>query len=432
VTTSTIEPVAAERSRPRRRLRARDLRWVGLCFVVALVVRVAFVIAVERPSFAYNDAFFYHAFGDALADGRGYVGVFGAPTARWPPGWGFVLSLVYRVTGAKPLAGELTNAVFGALTVPLLFVVARRAFGRAEAAVAAAWLAVLPGPILWADLLFSETFYTFVLVAFFALLAVLPTRWWAIALLGVAVGLAALVRGEGLFLALPALAYWYRQVPARTWVLRAAVLGAAIVVTLVPWTLRNLARLDSVTPISSNVGATMWAGHNPTAFGGATYYPAEGRCGLAAMNEADSSDCLQDEAIDYMVHHPVRELELIPLKLIHLNRGDGEVLDLVNEAQPGEEPALDHAQEVRLGVLANAGYYALLALAVASVTLLRRRLWANPLSRAVLVTVITALFLYGFLYFGSYRYRLPLEPLMILLAAPLVTGVWRQRRAIRC
>ncbi len=414
-----------------RVLRSKDLRVATLCFVVALVLRVALVLAIERPSFGFNDAFFYHSFGQSLAEGDGYVRVDGTPTAQWPPGWGFMLSLVYRFTDSSPLSGELLNAVFGALTVPLLFVVARRAFGRAEAAVAAAWLAVLPGPILWSDVLFSETFYTFVVVAFFALLAVLPTRWWAVVLLGVAVGLAALVRGEGLFLALPALAYWYRQAPLRTWVARAAVLGGAMVLTIAPWTIRNAVRLDSFAPVSSNVGATLWAGHNPTAYGGPTYFVDYDRFGNDTVKrETESSKYLRAEALDYMIHHPFRELQLIPLKLVHMNRGDAEVLELVNSAGPGDEPPLDRFQEIRLEVVANVGYYGLLTLTVVAVALLRRRLWRQPLTRAALVTIITALVLYGFLYFGSYRYRFPLEPLMILVSAPLVTGVWRNRRSI--
>lgn len=403
-----------------------------LTFTVALALRVAFVIAVERPSFGFNDAFFYHSFGKSLAEGRGYVRIDGTPTAQWPPGWGFVLSLLYRITGAKPLAGELLNAFFGALTVPLLFVVARRAFGRAEAAVAAGCLALLPGPVLWTDVLFSETFYTFVVVAFFALLAVLPARWWGVVLLGVAVGLAALVRGEGMFLALPALAYWYRQMGLRAWFARAAALAVLLALTIAPWTIRNAVRLDAFAPISSNVGATLWAGHNPSAYGGPTYYTDYERFGDDTIRrETKSARYLRGEALDYMVHHPVRELQLIPLKLVHMNRGDSEVLELVNSAAPGDEPPLSGVEEVRLEVLANVGYYGLLTFTVASVALLRRRLWRQPLSRAALVALITALVLYGFFYFGSYRYRFPMEPLMILVAAPLVTGVWRSRGAIQ-
>ncbi len=42
---------------------------------------------------------------------------------------------------------------------------------------------------------------------------------------------------------------------------------------------------------------------------------------------------------------------------------------------------------------------------------------------------LTALFLYGFLYYGNYRYRLPYEPLMVLVAAAFLTQLWDWRRA---
>ncbi len=409
----------------------KDVRIVAICFLVALALRLAFVMIVERPSFSFTDAFFYHFYGESLAEGRGYVRVDGSPTAQWPPGFSFLLSLVYRLFSADPLNGEILNAVLGALTVALLYVVARRAFGRAEAVVAAVWMAVLPGPILWADVLFTETFYTFMLVAFFAMLAVLPTRWWAVFLLGVVVGMSALVRGEGLFLALPALALWWRQTNLRTLGARAAVLGAARVLAITPWTIRNAVQLDTFAPVSSNVGATLWAGHNPAAYGGPTYYQDYERFGDDIVKrEVESAKYLRGEALDYMVSHPVRELQLIPLKLIYLNRGDAQVLELVNSAAPGDRKPLKRTDEIRLEVLADIGYYGLLTLTVISVALLRRDLWRRPITRAALVAMITSLVLYGFLYFGSYRYRFPLEPLMILVAAPLVTSVWRTRSTL--
>jgi hypothetical protein len=425
----------------------KDVRLVAICFLVALALRLAFVIIIERPSFGFNDASFYHFYGDSLAEGRGYVRVDGSPTAQWPPGFSFLLSVVYRLFGTDPLNGEILNAVLGALTVALLYVVARRAFGRAEAAVAAAWLAVLPGPILWADVLFSETFYTFMLMVVFALLAVLPIRWWAVFLLGLVVGAAALVRGEGLFLALPALAFWWGVAeggdqgggrgrwtwPAnlRTLTARSAVLGAAMVLAITPWTIRNAIRLDTFAPVSSNVGATLWAGHNPSAYGGPTYYQDYERFGDDIVKrEVESAKYLRGEALDYMVNHPVRELQLIPLKLIYLNRGDAEVLELVNSAAPGDREPLKRTDEIRLEVAANVGYYGLLTLTVISVALLRRDLWRRPITRAALAAIITSLVLYGFLYFGSYRYRFPLEPLMILVATPLLTRVWRARPAL--
>jgi hypothetical protein len=36
-------------------------------------------------------------------------------------------------------------------------------------------------------------------------------------------------------------------------------------------------------------------------------------------------------------------------------------------------------------------------------------------------------FLYGFVFYGNFRYRAPLEPLMILLAAPVLVRLWDVR-----
>jgi hypothetical protein len=96
-----------------------DARWAIGLFLVAAGARLAFVIAVTRPTFPhggtlpFNDMLFYHDTAKALADGRGYISFDAQPTARWPPAFPFLLSLVYRVAGAKPGAGEAMNALLG-------------------------------------------------------------------------------------------------------------------------------------------------------------------------------------------------------------------------------------------------------------------------------------------------------------------------------
>ena len=84
----------------------------------------------------------------------------------------------------------------------------------------------------------------------------------------------------------------------------------------------------------------------------------------------------------------------------------------------------------RIGVVADAAYYSLLALTLLGVVLLGRSFWATRLGRALATSFLTALVLYGFVYYGNYRYRLPYEPLMIVVAATLVTRLWRSRRTI--
>ena len=61
-----------------------------------------------------------------------------------------------------------------------------------------------------------------------------------------------------------------------------------------------------------------------------------------------------------------------------------------------------------------------------------RRLWRfHPLMRGVLAYLAASLVTYGFVYYGQFRYRLAMEPLMILVATPLIVSVWQRRRALR-
>lgn len=406
-------------------------RWAALLFVVALALRVAFVLAVHRESLGFNDTLFYHSSATLMADGQGYADFNGAPTARWPPAYTFLLSLLYRAFGADYLAGELFNAVIGAAAVPLLMLVALKVFGRREAIVAGALLAVFPGQVLYTEVLLAETLYATALLGVFALLCVLaPERRRTAVAIGMAIGLATLIRGEGpLLLAIP-LAAWWPELSKRDLAKRFALVFCATALVIVPWTVRNAVVLDDFIPLSTNGGTTFWSGHNPRANGGPTYATPEllaraGPAGDPGTPRAQES-LLRREALEFIVSNPRRELELIPLKLLWLNRGDSAAIEIwINNVQEGPKP-LSTSNTVVLGAIADFAYYGLLLITILSIVLLAelRRL---RVTRGVLGLFAASLVLYGFVLYGNFRYRAPLEPLMILLAAPLLVRLGRLR-----
>jgi 4-amino-4-deoxy-L-arabinose transferase-like glycosyltransferase len=427
---------------------SRDVRRAAVLFGLALLARVAFVLLVERrpelPSASFvsqaaagrlaasglfNDAFFYHHTAGLLASGHGFESNPGVPTAQWPPLFPFLLSLVYRVTGPEPVAGELMNALLGALTVSMVYLLGLRTFGRLEATVAAGLLAIFPGQILWADVLLSETLYALLLVGFFALAASLPRRPWSVLVLGVAVGLAILTRGEGILLLPATIAIWWRELPRARLLAWSAALVAVAALTVMPWPIRNAVAMDAFVPLSTNASITLWSGHNPDANGAQVYAPPSllrQVHGTGKEREIGESRLLRREAFDYMTSHPGRELELVPLKLLNLNRGDSWALEWVNAGGPGERPfGSEIATPVR--VVADSAYFGLLAATIMALVVLGRELWRQPLVRGVLVLFAGALVMYGFVYYGNYRYRAPLEPLMMLVCAPLLARLWRLR-----
>jgi hypothetical protein len=293
---------------------------------------------------------------------------------------------------------------------------------RAAGLGALALLAVFPGQILWTDVLLSEVLYGFVLVGFFLLVSRLPWRAWTAVVLGVAIGLATLVRGEGLLLVPAVLAIWWPELPRRRLLGWSAALVTAAALTIAPWTIRNASVMDTFIPLSTNSSTTLWSGHNPNATGAQVYAP---RSLLRSVprsgkeREIEEGRLLRREALDYMTSHPVRELGLIPLKLLSLNRGDSFVLEWVNPGPVTARPIeSDLVEPIR--VTADFAYYGLLGAALASFLLFGRELWRREVTRGVLIVFAGALVMYGFVYYGNYRYRAPLEPLMILLAAPLL------------
>ncbi|MFM8267560.1 MAG: ArnT family glycosyltransferase [Ilumatobacteraceae bacterium] len=406
-----------------------DWKRIGLLFALAFVLRAAWVLAVDRVGFVLNDALLYHSLASGIVDGKGFVDLTGQPMAQWPPGFPGLLAFLYWVFGKRPVVGELCNALIGAITVVVLYFAVDRALGRKVATVSAVILCVMPGPILWTDMLLSETLLTFVFVCFFALVVRSRPTWaWAVAL-GAVIGLGVMVRGEALTWGLVPLVLWYREVPWRTWLPRMALTGLVVLLAMTPWTIRNARAMGAFVPLATNSSSTLWVGHNPNATGAQMYPTSEfyEQFGTEQpARELDSANALRSEAIRYMLTHPVDEVRLIPWKITAMFRGDSYAFDWVNAAP---EPPLLGIHVERIGTAADAAWFALVAFTALGVVGLGRAAWRQPMLRAIATSLATMLFLYGFLYYGNYRYRLPYTPLMIVVAALVFSKCWSTLRS---
>jgi hypothetical protein len=183
--------------------------------------------------------------------------------------------------------------------------------------------------------------------------------------------------------------------------------------------------------IGGNASYTLWAGHNPRADGGPVYQTPAELSGLAGLSEAEAASRQRRQAVDWALHHPRRELELIPLKLRALARGDSLIVSTWIRAA-GQQP-LSEREAGLLSGAADVASYALIAALLGTALLFGRSLWRVPAMRAVLAFLALAVPLYGLVYYGNVRYRIPLEPLMLLAVAALVAYVprWRAGRGGR-
>jgi 4-amino-4-deoxy-L-arabinose transferase-like glycosyltransferase len=412
--------------------RARDLWLLGGGAFVLRLVWVLVYGRVNPPSGGINDTTFYEFTAATLAHGGTYTGLDFQPTAGWPPGFPFVISLLYRVFGVRLSLALALNVFLATATVVLIYVIAERMFGRREARVAAGFFAILPGPLLMTGVFLSETMFIFMLVGFLALVLFLPDRRWTPVALGVALGLAALTRGEGLLMPIIPLAVWWGAYGRRAWATRVAVLLAAMVLTIAPWTIRNAIVMDGFVPVGNNPSGTLWSGHNPKANGWIVNPAKLPSVSGSGAKETLRANELRRQAIRWARHNPVKELGLIPRRLIMLNQGSGGSIGGWLNAGPRWQWQLGTSSIVVFTVLADSFGYFLLFVTLASAALIGvRRLWrAHPGMRGVLAYLALCLVNYGVIYYGQWRYRIPMEPFMILVAAPLLVRVWDARPAL--
>jgi 4-amino-4-deoxy-L-arabinose transferase-like glycosyltransferase len=420
--------------RPSLRLVATDVKWMLGLAGAALALRLWFALSVgQTPATSLNDPTVYQAIATNLAHGHGYLGLGNEPTAEFPPAYAFLLSLVFRVFGVHPTAGAIVNVVLSVATVPLLYVVARRTLGRLEAIFVGVGMTLLLSQVFYSDLLLSDTLFTFLIVVLLALPLVLaPGKWKSALLIGVVVGLATLTRAVGFVLIVIPIAMWWEAVSRPILRRQLAVVLAVTLAFVVPWTIRNAESMHAFIPIATDSAPTFWAGHNPRAYGGPMAPPQSllnsipGRPGSSRFEVAEYR-LLQRRALSWMVSHPLDELRLIPLKFVALFSGDGQAIDYwLNE--PGAKPLLGHNAAVRFATLADIGGYVLLTAFFGSIVVFGKALWRRrPILRGVLVYLAISALLYGFVFFGFFRYLAGLEPLMLLVAAPLVAQLLRLR-----
>ena len=407
--------------------------------VVALVVRLAvvfatphFVAVTDASEFDYDAVSLVHhgAFPPSGLAARG------GPTAFRPPLFPLALAGVYELVGTASQktrweAGRVLEALLGAAAVALICLIVMRLWGRRVALVAGAIAAVYAPLVLAGSSLLSESL--FIPLELGAVLAALvhresPHRWpWAVAT-GVLAGLAALTRGNGILLVVPLFFLVWSQRPRRAWrSLRApAAMLAACVVTVAPWTIRNLVRLHHFVPVTTEAGYALAGTYNATAQHDHAY-PALWIPPVAqlhqvftahpAANEAEVSSRLTTTALDYVGAHPGSLATTSfwnAMRLLNLTGTRVERAFAEGEGYP-----------TWLAVASVYAFWVLLALVVVgAVGKAARRappaLWGCPL----------VIFLSAMLLLGLTRYRSPIDPFLVPLAALGLLALARPARVL--
>jgi 4-amino-4-deoxy-L-arabinose transferase-like glycosyltransferase len=433
----------AERAPARRRARLRFVLAAVVVLAAAFAIRVAYVDATPNMTLV-ADARDYDGHAVSIAQGNGYSASYALrPTAFRPPGFTYLLGGVYWVAGVERAAApervivaRRAQVVIGTVLVAMIGLIAAQLWGPRVALVAMGLAALYVPLVTMSGTVMSEPLFAVFMLGCLSAAIVhrrSAHRWrWAL-LAGVLAGLAILTRANAVILLLPlALVAWDRR---PRWSLRAlgppVALVAVAVLVVSPWTIRNARTLHQFVPVSTQLGSALGGTYNDDARSDKRH-PASWRSlrrvasyqdlvgDLAHTNEAVLDKQLRHRAERYALDHPgyvatvafwttVRALELDGLGWARHTAGT---------------VSID-------GRWANRGVYcfwlfALLAIAGAFTRLARQAPWYVWAFPALMYLSVV------FLVIETPRYRTPLDPFIVILAAlAVVTAAGRIAAARR-
>jgi 4-amino-4-deoxy-L-arabinose transferase-like glycosyltransferase len=285
--------------------------------VVAAGVRVTYTVVVDPRIPELSDASTYYLLANALADGHGFIRPYefeatGAhvSSAEFPPLFPLILAVVAWFGATSLLALRLATSFVGVGTTVVVGLLGNRvggaAVGLGSAALAAVHPALFQGDgVAMSESLFALLVATSLLLTYRATEAPSLGRW---AVVGAAMGLAALTRSEALvLLALGVVPVALRRGGPGPRPLAAVIAAAAALAVLGPWTVRNYVVFDSFVPLSNNFGGAVLGANCDQAYHGAKRGLWVFECVEAAerpgLDEDDAARRYRSRGIDYARDH---------------------------------------------------------------------------------------------------------------------------------
>lgn len=394
------------------------LAWLQNPRSIALVVLAGFGIRVAVALYLGNnphglsgagDEYTYHTLASRFSQGKGFSFPVhwypwirpDTPQSYFSLGMSTYLGVIYKLFGAKPLAGRLVGALLSSTSLFLVAAIARRIFDKSTAGTAVIMAAINPYLIFYGVTLTTEVGFTLglLLMLFSALVLREEPSWRNWARFGLALVLATYFRSSSLAVGV-AVVVWLVVSESRVrrsfW--RISVPIFLVTLSLLPLTLRNYRLWDQFLLTESNFGHVVWNGNHPDQEG--NFHPVRTFAipveVLELGNEAAMSKELLSLAMKNISDDPAVFLKLTVTRLREFFKF---------------WPTADSS--LLANVLRVASFGTLVPLVIVGIA---QRRFSNARLTLLYVVVASHTFVHSVTW-AMIRYRVPLDSLFIVIAA---------------
>ncbi|MFQ5963082.1 MAG: ArnT family glycosyltransferase [Candidatus Scalinduaceae bacterium] len=401
----------------------------------ALLLRILAVLFIVDPSTPTGDVQ-HDMYAVNIINGNGFridnllsiqggetPGSFGLDTlfSFKPPLYPMFLATIYSTCDRNFLAVGIIQAFLGSLSCLILFQISKRIFDEKVGLISTSIFALYPYFVLQGTKVMDTTLFTFLTVISILYLYKVTERPTSVNMVaaGIIMGLAILCRPIFLpFIPFVFVWLWFSSPSKKIRVLKIITITSIfIILTVLPWTVRNYMVHGRLVLLGTNGGYTFWQANNqftekyikmrsdldPIAFNEGIDWKEEGLYGLS---EVEQNSWFYKEGVGYIYNHPFDLVRLSALKFLSLWSW---------HIYPSSESKLKNA-------IYTFTYGPILIMAIAGIVLSHNR-WEKT---SLLLLLFFAFTIVYAIFYGKTIYRSPLDPFLFVFSAYTLRIIWNK------
>lgn len=229
-------------------------------FLLALGARLIYVFFFEQYPLMQDDLY-YNIIAKNILQGNGFSYDSANPAASRGPLYPLFLAVTYFVFGHDYNAVRVLQAIIGAITCVLIYLIGKKAFNAAIGCYASLIAAIYPALVGFSGFLFSETLAAFLLslAILFYFFSIDKKTLFMFIITGLIFGLLILCYPKFLFLPfIFGLSVYFFNKFRMGFFKYFLGLIVGVVFAVTPWTLRNFNKFGKFIPVATGAGTTLW------------------------------------------------------------------------------------------------------------------------------------------------------------------------------
>lgn len=400
-------------------------------FFVALLIRGVYNETAAVGYYPLHDSLIYQSIAVNLLQEHCFCSLSYLPTIDRAPLWPAVIAAIYSVVGIHDHVIRIFLCFVGSGTCLLVYYFAKDLFGTRIGLIAGLIAALYPFLFIYDGWLYSESLYTFLLLAFcYALFRLQRTpRWQWMVASGILLGLASLERPNGvatlaLFFAWIVVMMWTKIIPRRKAIQSAIIVTLIFLAFVTPWIIRNYVVAHTFVFVATGDGKVLVGAYNKETddiyFSNEVYLgtwlrPEESAPNVvkefptqcAAPCEIARDNAYKATALQWIKQHPKQVEDLLKLHIVGMWSTTSAEADLPINRFPDRFVSKVIVEWMKLMTPI------VFALATLGFILTIKR-WREFL---FIYLVILETIAECVVFYGIPRFRAPIEPMLIILGA---------------